>query len=223
LKPERSPKYTKYDPLYDTGRLNIANEASFSPDGKLIAVAYSYRIYLWDVATSSIIHQLVDPKLEYEMSQGGIYHLQFSSDSSLLTSTAADGTAKIWDVKTGELQQTLNFGGKVWGITAISKDNKLFASSTANGVIKVYEISNSKLLSQFGKNNYNPSFSAPDIGLISVGIESKDFYNGKETSDIYEIQTGEKLDGMKGEFLTNGNLLVRNSDESMSIWTVEKK
>ncbi len=217
LQPERLPIYKSgYDPYYDRDTLRLAS-ADFSPDSKIIAVQYAYRIYLWDVETGKVIHRMVDGTLnkqsvEKKISQGGIYHIKFSNDGSLLASWAADGTVKVWDVQTAELKQTFRIKDKVHGQTLFSKDNKYIATGGSKGEISLWETASGKMLWKGGKKNFTPLFSSPEVGLLSV-----------ESGDIYDLITGKILKEIKGEFFDDGSLIMKDSDGNLSVWKVERR
>jgi WD40 repeat protein len=154
---------------------------------------------------------LVDKRLDYETSQGSIYEVRFSVDGSLLLSRAADGTVKVWDVQSGDLKQTLRLNASVHGQTSFSRDNTYIATGDNKGKISVWEVSSGKMLWKKSIKKHNPSFSSPDVSLISV-----------ESGDIFDVSTGEKLEGIRGEFLSDGKLLKRDRDGKISIWSVQR-
>ena len=211
LQPERLPIFgSGYDPLFDKGALKPAN-GSFSPDSRILAVQYSYRIYLWNVEAGTMIRRLVDGSLDYEASQGGIYDVSFSEDGSLLLSRAADGTVKVWDVQTGDLKQTLRINDRVHGSASFSRDNRYVAAGDRKGEISVWEVSSGRMLWKQRLKSYLTLFSSPEVSLISV-----------ESGDIFDVRTGEKIEGIRGEFLSDGRLLKKEKDGNMSIWNVQR-
>lgn len=211
LQPERLPIFgSGYDPLFDKEALRPAN-GTFSPDSRILAVQYSYRIYLWNVEAGTMIRRLVDGSLDYEASQGGIYEVSFSEDGSLLLSRAADGTVKVWDVQTGDLKQTFRINDRVHGRASFSRDNRYVAAGDRKGEISVWEVSSGKMLWKQRLKSYLPLFSSPEVSLISV-----------ESGDIFDVRTGEKLESFRGEFLSDGTLLKKENDGNMSIWNVQR-
>jgi WD40 repeat protein/serine/threonine protein kinase len=82
--------------------------ASFSPDGKLLLLAWgSKSAQLRDAASGNLMR---------ELSHGDVvYHAAFSSDGRLVVTSSADGTARIWEVATGKsVGPTLRHGGAVY-------------------------------------------------------------------------------------------------------------
>jgi WD40 repeat protein len=211
LQPERLPIFgSGYDPLFDKEALRPAN-GTFSPDSRILAVQYSYRIYLWNVEAGTMIRRLVDKSLDDEASQGGIYEVSFSEDGSMLLSRAADGTVKVWDVQTGDLKQTFRINDRVHGRASFSRDNRYVAAGDRKGEISVWEVSSGKMLWKQRLKSYLPLFSSPEVSLISV-----------ESGDIFDVRTGEKIEGIRGEFLSDGKLLVKQDDGNFSTWAVRR-
>ena len=72
----------------------------WSPNGDLIATGGSVGgnavddVVLWDANTGAEVHRLTGH-------EGDIESITFSNDGSMVVSTSADGTARVWDARTG--------------------------------------------------------------------------------------------------------------------------
>ena len=211
LQPERLPIYRSgYDPLFDTESLRPA-DGDFSPDSRILAVQYSHRIYLWNAETGRMIHRFVDSSLKDEASHWGMYDVVLSQDGSVLVSRGADGNVRLWDVEKKQLVKTFRIGERVHGRATLSNDNRYIATSSIRGEVSVWDLLSGQVLWKGARKNFFPSFSKPSVGLISV-----------ESGEIYDLRTGEKLEGVKGEFLSDGKLLVKEKDGNMSTWVVQR-
>ena len=77
---------------------------AFSPDANLILAGYAnYSIRVWN-ANGTIQRELGDEATRHT---GSISSVQFSADGKWVLSSSWDGTAKIWDPKTGKLLAVL--------------------------------------------------------------------------------------------------------------------
>ena len=85
-----------------------ANGVAFSPDGKLLATAYSDGyVRLWNPATQ----QAVGRPLPADTALGGyVYGVAFSPDGKLLASADGDGTVRLWNPATRRPVRTLQTG-----------------------------------------------------------------------------------------------------------------
>jgi len=75
--------------------------------------------------------------------EGAVNSVAYSSDGSLIVSGSADGTVRIWDMRTGdEMMTPLRSGhGAVLSIS-IAPDSKSVVSGTERGVVCIWRIAN---------------------------------------------------------------------------------
>ncbi len=107
----------------------------FSPDGKILAIAGTANISLWQVSSGEKIHTIN----RYHQGWGSC--LAFSPNGQILAFTESTQlfTIKLWDIKTGSeiciLQQTLN------RITSLnfSGNGEVLVSSYGDGTIAVWQ------------------------------------------------------------------------------------
>ena len=107
----------------------------FSPDGRILAIAGTTNITLWQVSSGEKIQTIN----RYHQGWGSC--LAFSPNGQILAFTESTGlyTIKLWDIKTGSeiciLQQTLN------GITSLnfSGNGEVLVSSYSDGTIAVWQ------------------------------------------------------------------------------------
>jgi WD40 repeat protein/transcriptional regulator with XRE-family HTH domain len=115
-----------------------ATAAAFSPDGKLLAIAYGDGyVRLWNPATQ----QAVGSPLPADTSPGGfVYGVAFSPDGKLLATADSAGYVRLWNPAT---QQAV--GAPLLAVTngglngvAFSPDGKLLASADADGTVRLW-------------------------------------------------------------------------------------
>ena len=119
------------------GLLNVA----FSPDGTLLAAAYSNGYArLWNPATG----QPVGAPLPADPGKKLLGGVAFSPDGTLLAAAYSDGYARLWNPVTGQavgapLPASAGSGGSVSGV-AFSPDGKLLASADADGTVRMWQM-----------------------------------------------------------------------------------
>jgi WD40 repeat protein len=101
--------------------------AERTPDGQVVDV--------WDPETGRRVSTLMGHS-------GDVNDLVFSADGSRLATASSDGTARVWDPRTGEQQLVLR-GGHLGGlITSVdfSPDGRRLATAAADGVVRIWAL-----------------------------------------------------------------------------------
>ena len=87
---------------------------AFTSDGSVLAGAggdtEDFAIHVWDVASGQEISTL-------RGHSGIIWSVAFSPDDRMLASVSSDGTARIWDWRSGDLLKTLDFPDQVGSVS----------------------------------------------------------------------------------------------------------
>lgn len=105
----------------------------FSPDGKLLAVAYDWRCEIFPIekrheATGCIGHK------------GVVTSLAFTPDGKQLLTGSWDQTVKVWDVATGEEQASFDWRiGRIVELT-IAPDGLRAAAGSEQGQVVVWDL-----------------------------------------------------------------------------------
>jgi WD40 repeat protein len=102
---------------------------AFSPDGTVLASAggntEDFAIRLWDVASGVFVRTL-------EAHTSIVWDVAFSPDGRWLASVSSDGTAKIWDWRTGSVVKSLDFPDQVVSV-AFSPDGRTLVVGGVDG------------------------------------------------------------------------------------------
>jgi WD40 repeat protein len=157
--------------------------------------------------------------------QSAIYALAFSPDRSLLASGDFDGSIRLWNLKTGQLQSVLreasSYDYSVWAL-AFSPDGAVLASGDVTGLcIWDSETSTERFAHKLG-----------EIASLAWKPNGKVLACGTDVITLCNGQTGEILRILKGhtDYVTavawnpSGTLLATGSEEedgSIRIWDIE--
>ena len=161
----------------------------FSPDGKLIAVAGGYTIYIWNTDSSHTqpIKTLVGHTLDVDC-------FAFSSPSSLI-SLSMDGSVKFWQIGTLEKDQVVTdlesipfTSAQVMSITLQPEDG-IAISSDREGVVRTWDISTGLCKASFQTPAEDPEYS--DARLINNTLIFVWYMKKDQKIQIWDVEKGE--------------------------------
>jgi len=132
---------------------------AFTPDGSALAAAggdtQDFVIHIWDVASGEEISTLTG--------HGGIvWNVTFSPDGQILASVSSDGTAKIWDWRSGDLLKTLDFPDQV-GSVSFSPDGQTLAVGGLDDLQSLHAA-----IWIFSTGSWQPLFKIPEYVNITA-------------------------------------------------------
>jgi WD40 repeat protein len=109
---------------------------ALAPNGRTIATTdKSRRLGLWDLTPQQ---QRGGPPLSAHFEGGCIP--AFDPDSKLVAVPQSDGTVKVWEVATGQLQATLKGHKKVVNGTAFRPHGQLLATASRDNTVKFWDV-----------------------------------------------------------------------------------
>ncbi len=200
------------------GRLGRWDRAlSYSPDGRLLAVASAIGAWLYDVGTSRALSLFPasDP----------VEALAFSRDGTLLATGASGGTITLWEVATGTAMSRLTAHPYLSSV-AFSSDGTLLASGSMLQVLELWDLANQTAVLTFEAsrtgNLIDPvsvAFS-PDGGLLAAGFQDR-------TVRLWDVETrknvltlhGHRLRMTSVAFAPNRTALASGSlDGDIRLW-----
>lgn len=143
---------------------------AMSPTLRVVAIAATDRIELWDISHGKLLSKLPEP-------EDLIAAMQFTPNGEILASGGFNGTTQLWNVKTGRkiarLPSRTQDGPTVRAL-AFSPDGKVLATGYADGSITLWDVTTHRGLGQPLKG-HSSSITAlaftPDGEMLGSGGE----------------------------------------------------
>jgi hypothetical protein len=102
---------------------------AFAPDGRKVATGSYSGLSLWDAASGTRLRQL---------DAGSVGSVAFSQDGRTAATGSDDGSARLWDVETGALQQPLSGHMKGVSSLAFTPDGRSIVTGSADGATRLW-------------------------------------------------------------------------------------
>ncbi len=146
---EREHSVSNYDltsgkKLWEQFLPGLADRLTTSPDGRTLALGNGLGdILIFDTKSKKIVKTIKAYKPYALNDEADIYlwALAFSSDGKLLAASDDLGNAKIWDVESGALVQTLPKQTSAVAAFAFAAENSQIAIGTTSGDITIFDLS----------------------------------------------------------------------------------
>lgn len=202
-----------------------AQTASFSPDGRILAIGGNGNVTIWSIVDGQQIRVLEHP--------GFVNRIAFSPDGRLLASGMYDRfNIRLWDVGSGTLIQELDPDGDgpylsdMVNDLAFSPDGKILASADGNGQLLVWNVASRSLIAQL-TGHYGQITSvvfSPNGHLMASGDGGGLPISPKiliwEVSTLNIVQTLDLGGGTPQslDFSPNGNILIAGDTYAFWFW-----
>lgn len=147
---------------------HAAQDAAFSPDGRLIASACDDALVLWNEQTAEKVHQFSEC--------AGTDCVEFSSDGHYVM-TGDRGALLFWDVQSYREVRHINLNGYSGGKFSLSSDGNFLLATSREGTAGVWDLrTGQQIVSLYGqKGGSFTSFAiSPDARLALTGTKEWD-------------------------------------------------
>jgi len=206
---------------------SFVRAVGFSDDGYFLATGgWSYDLKLWQFPQCQLVHSF---KQEYR----SCYSLKFSHNSQKLAAGYDNNLIVIWDVKTGNILQTLiGHTGVFAGVNSLvfTKNDQFLISGGGDKTVRVWNLKNNQeILNLKGHNRW---ISCVDLSVDDKIIASS---SADKIIKLWNFETGQmmgSLEGHKGmfagvnqiKFTKDGQSLLSVSDDYLiKLWDFHKQ
>jgi WD40 repeat protein/tRNA A-37 threonylcarbamoyl transferase component Bud32 len=121
---------------------NVVRSVRFSPDGKTLISGSFNKIYLWNVENLQVgcqNGQSCTPAKTFSARLGIVNAIAISPDGQTLASGSKDKTIKLWNLKTGQLKETISEVSDEVHSLAFTPDGKtLVSGGSEDGSIEIW-------------------------------------------------------------------------------------
>ncbi|MFC1719109.1 sigma-70 family RNA polymerase sigma factor [Candidatus Poribacteria bacterium] len=206
-------------PLAPRGKGTV-EQIAYSPDGKLLALAGSLGVWLYDASNLNEVGLL-------EGHTGKVLFVAFSPDGKTLASGSWDDTVRLWDVQTQKQVAILRGHTGVVYSVAFSPDGETLASGSWDRTVRLWNVQGQEQVALLrGHTDWVSSVAfSPDGKTLASG-------GGDKTVRLWDVQKKKQVGFLQGHaepvwcvtFSPDGKTLASGGDEEViRLWDVEKE
>jgi polar amino acid transport system permease protein len=179
-------------------RLSMTSEIhdlALSRNGFLVAAgAQDGTVRLWEIPRNRDARVREDwPMRELSGHTAPVIRVVFEPGGSGLWSTSRDGTSRLWNVDSGQVEQVLEApGGKALNDASLAGDGATLATIGGDGVVRVWDVTTGEVIQSIGpnKNTKRTIALSLDGALVAAG-------DGTDVQ-IWNALTGEPVQRLTG-------------------------
>lgn len=158
------------------------------------------------------VGEIVAELKKCEGHQGPVYDAVFSPDGKKAISTGADGSLRLWDIRTGkELRRLDGHVGRVWSVV-FSPDGRRVVSGGFDGSVRVWDLASGREIKRLpGHQDYVRGVAISNDGktVVSVGDD--------RLGRVFHVDSGKEVGQLKGHnHFVWGVVLSRDGDRALT-------
>jgi len=196
--------------------------AGFSPDGKYFYYVADFKITVRNVTTKEKV-----ATFSYENPYRGISSVQFNSSSEYIINTDFDGTAKLWNIKTGKLSHIFPMKSQHDpGYCEFEPSGKRFLTISKYGIVTVCDtVTKTKVAEHIGYSGETsyPEFKYSDKKIIvasnDLTIKLWNAENG--TLELLDFQSQDIRNDKYVQYCSNNTFVTNSRYGIRRIWSMD--
>jgi WD40 repeat protein len=176
--------------------------ASFSPDGKRIAVgSFAGGVSVWNAATGKRLRLIQPAKDRLHQWSVRIFAVSFSPNGRLIASGGDDYWLRVWDAASGKLVRTFKGHQSTIRSVSFSPDGRRLASGNNRDGAKVWNVATGKLERTLGKDlpAHAVAFSPRGRHIVTGGGDPSDFSDDLSGLRVWNTATGKLVRALGGK------------------------
>lgn len=198
----------------NTDDLEGLNGMSFSLEGRLLASSAGHFIYLWDIETGQLVHELSGHR-------GLVQSVAFNPTKLELASGSEDHTVRFWDT-TLSLTSLTGESSTPYSL-AFHSDGRTLVSGHEDGIARLWNTKEGRLTHSFREHRFPVLSVALDGNLLATG-------GGEPTVCLLDISAKTKFQNLEGQgthlaFLSHGDqkylFSTGDHDATARLWSLK--
>ncbi len=199
-------------------RVRSIHQVAMSPDGKMIAVASAGSVVLiFGVPNGRKLHTVEQP--------GGVTRIVFDPRSDLLATAGGNGTARIWDLRSGTLAHELVGHGNDVLDVEFSPRGSTVVTTSSDGTARVWDSRSGNLVSDLvGHLNYvvAAAYSPDGQSIVTASTDHTARVWLTASGFPQTLLAGDTEAVTSASFSPNGRLVVTTSDDGTArLWDAQ--
>ena len=197
-------------------------DATLSPDGETIAIAYGSTLYNGGI---SIYSAETGQRLATKTYKKTPIKVVFSEDGRYIVAGGWEGRVMVYDSRLRSLIRSMDQGKSIWAL-AVSSDSKYIVAGDRNNLVKLWSLSNGKLLKTLSHSGIvNTVAFSPENVHFASGADDKivKVWTVKGKRPVKTLSLGKGVDAIA--FSKDGQKMIAGGHRgllkawSTSTWT----